>query len=433
MITYKPLPQQHKTWEYLNDKTTTEIFYGGSAGGGKTHLLCNWVILSALKYPGTNWLIGRARFSSLLKTTYLSFVNLLNEYGLQNQVRWNGQSHQFIFKNRSIVFFQDLYQQPSDQEFNSLRGFELTGVAFDEGAEISLKAFQVLGTRIRKNLDKYNLIPKMLICSNPSKNWLYSRYYVPYRDGLLPDDIKYIKSSCEDNTYLPESYIQKLLNGPELEKQIYYYGNWEYDEKLLNLFDHEKILNSFYHKVPSGEKYLTCDVAMSGGDRTCITVWDGLNCIEIKLYNNMDTIKIVEEIKRYINKYKIKINNCIVDKIGVGTGVSDLLKGSIGYIAGNTALNNEGFSNQRSQFYYKLSEYIYQDKIHISCEPNLYDMICQELESHQKIETDTINKAKIISKDKIKQQIGRSPDISDALSMRMYFELIHNKVNLLFY
>lgn len=430
MITFQPFIKQHNAWEYLQDKTTNEVFYGGSAGGGKSFLLCNWIIISALQYPDTRWLIGRARFSSLLKTTFLTFNSLLTLYGLQNEVKWNGQSHQFVFRNKSIVFFQDLYQQPSDPEFNCLRGYELTGVAFDEGAEITLKAFEVLfGTRVRYNLDKYNLVPKILICSNPSKNWLYNRYYIPHRDNELPKNIKYIQSLCSDNKYLPQSYIDQLKNGPELEKQIYYYGNWDYDERLLNLFSHQAIVNSFYNKVPEGDKYLTCDVAMGGGDRTCITIWNGYNCIDIKIYTDMDTIKIVDTIKHLIVKHKIRINNVIVDKIGVGQGVADLLKGCVAYVAGNVAINGEGYSNQRSQFYYKLSEYIYQNKIFIDCSDNLKDVICQELESHQKIETDTINKAKVISKEKIKSMIGRSPDIADALSMRMYWEFVNNKVS----
>jgi hypothetical protein len=36
---------------------------------------------------------------------------------------------------------------------------------------------------------------------------------------------------------------------------------------------------------------------------------------------------------------------------------------------------------------------------------------------------DKDNKLQIIGKDKIKNSIGRSPDFSDALMMRMYFEL----------
>ena len=54
---------------------------------------------------------------------------------------------------------------------------------------------------------------------------------------------------------------------------------------------------------------------------------------------------------------------------------------------------------------------------------SIKDYIVQELEVVEMKDMDKDNKLMIISKDKIKQNIGRSPDFSDALMMRMYFEL----------
>jgi len=432
MISFEPLPKQHQAWQYLQDETTNEILFGGAAGGGKSYLLCNWVLISALTYPDTRYAICRARYTTLSKTTLLTFISLINRYELNNLVKYNGTQHIFEFTNGSKVFLIDLYQNPSDPEFNCLRGYELTGIAFDEGAEITIQAFNVLfGTRVRYNLKKYNLIPKILICSNPTKNWLYNRYYIPFRDGVLPQNIKYIQSLSTDNKYLPESYIEQLRTGPELEKQIYFYGNWEYDSNLLNIFTSKAVYNSFYSylKHKEGDMYLTCDVAMSGNDRTCITIWNGLNCIDIQIYNNLDTLQIVKIIKDNITRYKVKISNCIIDKVGVGQGVTDLLKGCKGYIAGNTALDEEGYFNQRSQFYHKLAEYMERGNIYIKCTDDLKDQISQELEAHQKIDVDTDGKAKILSKDRIKALLGKSPDIADALSMRMFFEYSKQKMN----
>jgi hypothetical protein len=428
-LEYKPLIKQHIAWKYLNDKKTNEVFYGGSAGGGKTELLCNWVLFSALMYPDTRWLIGRARYTTLSKTTLLSFQNLIMKYNLSDRCKYNGKMHIYEFDNRSLVFFQDLYQQPSDPEYNSLRGYELTGVALDEGAEISIKAFEVLNTRIRYNLKKYDLIPKILICSNPSKNWLYDRYYMRYKNGTLEDNQKYIQAFCEDNIYLPQVYIDNLKSLPEnsVEKQIYYYGNWEYDINLLNLFNHEDVVNMFYQRQEEGQKYLTCDIAMSGGDKTVITIWNGYNCEHIYEYKNQDTISIVEEIKRLIQLHKIKITSVILDAIGVGQGVSHLLRGCVAYEASHVALKGEPFMNQRSQLYYKFAELVSQGKIYINTDKK--DYICMELEAHKKVDIDKDVKARITPKDKIKQMINRSPDIADALVMRMYFEYKKNKIS----
>ena len=46
------LPKQEHAVFYLNDKTTTEIIYGGAAGGGKSALGCLWLIEMCQTYEG---------------------------------------------------------------------------------------------------------------------------------------------------------------------------------------------------------------------------------------------------------------------------------------------------------------------------------------------------------------------------------------------
>ena len=58
-----------------------------------------------------------------------------------------------------------------------------------------------------------------------------------------------------------------------------------------------------------------------------------------------------------------------------------------------------------------------------SDEPSVNDMIIEELEVVKQKDVDKDNKMSVISKDKIKELIGRSPDYSDTLMMRMYLEL----------
>lgn len=422
-VRFEPTPKQHKAFKYLDDPNVREVLYGGSSGGGKSYLACNWVIISCLRYPDTRYAICRSRFTSLAKTTLLTFQSLISKYKLDKYVKYNGTSHIFEFQNGSRVFFLDLYQNPSDYEFDSLRGYELTALIFDEAHEISLKAFDVLfGTRVRYNLDKYNLTPKILVCTNPCKNWVFTRYYIPWRDKTLPPHIKFIKSTCEDNPYLPVSYVDMLKNGSEINKQIYYLGNWSFDADLLNLFDHSNIVDSFYiKKIFTNDKYLTVDPAMDSGDDTVFTVWDGFNCTNIFKFQHMDTNIIVDKVKSYMTKYSINIQHVIVDKNGVGQGVFDLLKGCVGFMGAEKALKDEPYINIRTQMYYKLAEYFNNNNIYIECEPLLRDEVCQDLEAHKKVDTDKDAKAKITSKQEVKSMIGRSPGISDALSMRMWW------------
>jgi hypothetical protein len=52
------------------------------------------------------------------------------------------------------------------------------------------------------------------------------------------------------------------------------------------------------------------------------------------------------------------------------------------------------------------------------------EIIIQELEQVKQYNMDKDGKKQIIPKDKVKELLGRSPDYSDMIMMRMWFELI---------
>jgi hypothetical protein len=56
-------------------------------------------------------------------------------------------------------------------------------------------------------------------------------------------------------------------------------------------------------------------------------------------------------------------------------------------------------------------------------DPTVIDDLTQELLSVRLKDTDKDNKVTVQSKDEMKKVLGKSPDLSDALMMRMYFEV----------
>ena len=85
-------------------------------------------------------------------------------------------------------------------------------------------------------------------------------------------------------------------------------------------------------------------------------------------------------------------------------------------------INKENFDNLKSQCYYKLASYINDSKLYISADGKMKEQIIEELEQVKQKDVDKDTKKGIIPKDKVKALIGRSPDFSDCLAMRMYFE-----------
>ena len=76
---------------------------------------------------------------------------------------------------------------------------------------------------------------------------------------------------------------------------------------------------------------------------------------------------------------------------------------------------------------YKLAEYINAGKIYVQTNnTSIKEYMTKELEQVRRDKIDRDTKLAIVSKEKVKNILGRSPDYSDALMMRMFYELKKN-------
>jgi len=419
------LPKQKNAVFYLNDRVTSELIYGGAAGGGKTALGCLREIEQAQKYPGSRGLLGRSKLKTLKETTLNTFFEQADIHKVSNQFKFNAQENIIHWKNGSDTLLKDLFLYPSDKEFDSLGSLEITRAFVDECNQIVHKAWDVVGSRIRYKLNEFDLMPKQLGSCNPSKGWVYTKVYKPSRDGVLRNDIKFIQALPKDNPYLPASYVQRLLRMEKNSRERLYYGNWEYDDDPAALMSIDAINNLWTNTfVRSGKKYITADIARFGKDKSVIIVWDGLRAVKIVVLSKKATTWVAQEIADLRNEYMIPLDHVIVDEDGVGGGVMDIL-GCKGFVNNSTARYSENFENIKAQCYYKLSEIVNASQMYLGCITDS-DMIAEtieELEQVKQKDMDKDGKKKIIPKDAVKELLGRSPDYSDAIMMRMYFEL----------
>lgn len=423
----KLISKQENAVYYLKDNQTKEIVYGGAAGGGKSALGILWIIEQCQKYPETRWLIGRSKLKALKETTLNTFFELTSKLELSNQFHYNSQSGVITWNNKSEILLKDLFLYPADPNFDGLGSLEITGAFIDECNQISYKAWQIVKSRIRYKLKEYDLLPKMLGTCNPSKNWVYNQFYLKDKNNTIESEKKFIQALPKDNPHLPASYLESLLSLDENSKQRLYYGNWEYDNDPSKLIDFEKIQNVFTNEfVEGGKMYISADVARFGSDKMVICVWSGFKVIDIISLNKSSIVEIAQLIRELATKYQVTMSNVIIDEDGVGGGVVDMLKGCKGFVNNSKPLTVENqvvqYQNLKTQCYFKLAELIQSDKIFINCkEQTIIDEITKELEMVKRDKIDSDGKLQIISKEKVKASIGRSPDYSDALMMRMYF------------
>lgn len=117
----------------------------------------------------------------------------------------------------------------------------------------------------------------------------------------------------------------------------------------------------------------------------------------------------------------------IIDSDGVGGGVADQIRGT-NFVNNARPLHEQNFTNLKSQCYIKLSELFREGKISLNLlEPAVVEDLTQELLAIKLKDVDKDNKVGVMSKDEMKRILGKSPDLSDALMMRMYSEIKTNK------
>jgi hypothetical protein len=413
--------KQNEAAYYLKDNTTTEILYGGGAGGGKSALGVLWLMDMCTNYPDTRWLMGRSKLKSLKETTLNTFFELSTKLEMSKLWEYKAQSGVILWHNGSEILLKDLFYYPSDPNFDDLGSLEISGAFIDEVNQINIKARNIVKSRIRYRLDEYGLMPKMLMTCNPSKNWVYKDYYKPYKDKQLPKHRIFIPSLLEDNPHISKHYKDNLENIDEVSKQRLLFGNWEYDDDPSKMINYENILALWSNNAERGQKYITCDVARMGKDKSVIMLWDGLVVEEVKIIDKSDLQFLGNAIKEIKHRWNVANSNIIVDEDGVGGGVVDFLNVK-GFVNNKAALNKENYQNLKTQCYYVLAKMI--NKKEIQVKPTIIqETLIAELEQVKTYKMDSDGKLMIMPKDKVKEALGRSPDMSDAMMMRMYYEV----------
>ena len=418
------LPKQENAVYYLKDNTTTELVYGGAAGGGKSALGCLWLIEMCQTHAGSRWLMGRSKLKALKETTLASFFDIATQLGLTEQYTYNASDYTITFDNGSKIILKDLFLYPSDPNFDSLGSLEITGAFVDECNQITYKAWQVVKSRIRFRLDEYGLEPKLLGSCNPAKNWTYKQFYKKDKENDLIHYRKFIQALPTDNIHLPQSYLDSLLQLDKASRQRLYFGNWEYDDDPSALISYDSILAYWNgNQVEQiGDKYITCDVARKGKDKTVIRVWHGWVVIERVAMGKSLINEVVDVVTKLQIKHKVTNNNTIADEDGVGGGVVDYLN-CIGFVNNSRALAGENYKNLKSQCSILMAKKINLNEVAEICkDTDVIDCTSEEMEQVKLADIDKDGKLSVIPKDKIKEIIGRSTDEWDSIMMRYYFE-----------
>lgn len=476
--TIAPTLKQHECWQALQDfevkiscgKCTDPleceecrflifIGFGGGAGGGKSWLGCEWNLTNAYRYPGMKSFIGRDELKRITQSTLITWNKVCKFHNIPAEDwRYNGQNNFIEFFNGSRIDLLDLALKPSDPDYERLGSLEYTFGWIEEAGEVKFKAFDVLKSRVGRHMNKeFRIPPKMLLTFNPNKGWLYREMYKPFKEGKLPVEYAFIRSLYRDNPHTSAHYGKMLgLIKDQATKARLKEGNWEYAGDTSVLMDYDSI-NDLFTNVPlySNEIYMTVDIARFGKDKSVATIWRGMHAKRIFTKTKSSIPETTNWIREMEILYRVPRSHVCVDEDGVGGGVVDLLPGCVGFVGNSSprdydeeeveetdTTHTEGrkpnYANLRSQCYFMFADEVNEhraaileyevdesdpDDKKLILEPQDKEDIVQELEAIKAKDPDNDKKLAVIAKEDIKEAIGRSPDFSDSLSMRMIFEL----------
>lgn len=259
-----------------------------------------------------------------------------------------------------------------------------------------------------------------------------------------PNEWDTFRFTTADNPHIPREEIVAAQNelDPVTYKQEF---EAEYVENDGALFRYSALIDMFSNSIEKkGGKFMLVDIADDGSDKTIFTFWDGLDMYDIEQHSGLNTENIINNIREYAAGENIPYSHIAVDAIGVGAGVasSSLLDGVIGFKSSFGAIKTDHdatrlpgvhytkeapliseYQNLRSQCIFLLAQKVNGHDISVSVEDGrVKEAIIEELSHYQDVSKGD-GKRMASPKDDIKVLIGRSPDITDTMIMRMYFEI----------
>jgi len=389
-----------------------------STKAGKTHSHIIWLFGKAHQFENSNgknyWWVAPVYNQS--KIAFKRLKRNLVQYGVYS---FNESNLIINCPNGAEIHFK------SADNPDNLYGEDVYACVFDEAPRAKEEAWYALRSTLTatqapcKIIGNFggisNWVHKLKEKSKSDKEYEYFKVtcWDAIREGIL--DIEEVLQAQRD---LPEKIFKELYEA-EASEDI---GQLIMNESISKLFSNTHLQN--------GIKYITGDIARLGKDKSIFMVWDGLRVekiVEMQVSKVNESVDVINELIKEFNVNRI---NVIVDEDGVGGGVVDYLK-CIGFVNNSKPIKikgrEENFQNIKTQCYYKLSEHINRNEIYVKCNEKQEQLLSEELEMVRlSKETDT-NKISLLSKDEVKKKIGRSPDYSDALMMRMYFVLNSNK------
>lgn len=419
----------------------TYRLYGGSMGGGKTAALINEGIQLNLDYPGNFGLLMRKTWPSFRDTLLPQLEKFMP---LQLVADWNHSNKMIVMVNGSRVRYGGTGDKPDDWE--KFMSGEYGWIALDEGDQFTELEFRMLATRLRLRLPGIRY--SFLLSCNPNVGWIKELFIERNEE----DNIFIPALPTDNQANLPIGYIERMRKvlTPQQQKALLE-GDWAAVGSPNDVYAYEDVRKAMRRNLKGTLPVdIGCDVARSGIDESVIVLREGLR---VRVHNKAqghDTMRTTGEIWRCCQDTVVPRWKDLLDKIsikvdadGVGGGVVDRLKEQrrekeelytamilkavpkerreqlkkaeyrlrikvIEIHGSGKPKDPVHFKNLRAEIHWGLRELLEDLDL-----PNDREISSQLMALKHK--TNSAGQIVIIPKEEIKQKLGRSPDLAEAI------------------
>ena len=399
-ITYKLFPHQ----KAVITSQEPILYARMGRGSGKSYIASMLAVISLLKGKRT---LAIAQTSQAIREVLVpEILARLNEI-IPGKFKFNQTSNKIVF-GKGIIYLG------SYESLESLRGYtRISLIILDEAALAPPSIFEVVAFCMRDCDEE----PKIRMMSTPrSANWL--------TEYVKKNNIPVITAKTSDNKRITPKEIE-LMKKASIDENSWrreFYGD-EIDDDTTGVLFTSILLTSapkFLRRNNDGYA-IGIDCSGLGKDSNVIVVRNQneiLEIVEKKVASNSELCSIVRGL--IMTHGKGNLSHIAIDE-AYGLDLHERLTE-----AGITAAivpfggkaNNQAYANRRAEMYINMKKGIEEYGL-----KGITEELHRELQATKYILNNN-GKIQIIPKDEIKLNIGRSPDIADALALTYIQDII---------
>lgn len=386
-----------------------KIAYGGRASG-KSWGVARLLLIKAMEGK-IRVLCTREIQNSIKESVHRLLSDQIAISGIPN---WTIQNDSISYANGSEFIFKGMYT--NIEKIKSLEGIDICWI--EEAETMSEASWQVLDPTIRKEGSE------IWVTFNPrfEEDTIYYKFIL----NSPPPNSIIVKIDYTDNKHVSKEILDQVEHMKQTDYDNYRH-TWLGECRKIGdnkVFSMNEIKDAFKRQDTDdyGETIWGLDVAGFGDDRCVLAIRHGHYIPTIMTWQNLRTTELTDIIHTLYNQAERKPDAIFVDAIGIGEGVSHQL-GDRGLPAisakASNSPSNAQYLNKRAEMYFTLKEHLRFIRLKEDMD------LMKELLTIEYV-YNSAGKTQLISKDIIKKNYGKSPDLADAVALT-YFDVIYKR------